>query len=391
MRVVLLAETIKQPLTGIGRYAWELATRLPFHPDVQSLGCLAHGCWKNQEEITKVGYGQNTGRENAGHIVNGLYRQLRRSKFISEIYDLFSPLLVKARINKKKFDLLHGPNYFVPELDVPSVVTIHDLSTLINPAWHQGSRVARINKILIRSIQNARVIITDSQAIRAEVMKYFSLTSDRVVAVPLGVDASFRPRNFEELRDPINKLGIKPGGYCLCVSTIEPRKNIIRMLSAYRELPVQMRNHWPLVLVGETGWNSDDIHLVIKQAVQEGWLKYLGFVPQDLLPMLYAGCRLFIYPSLYEGFGLPIAEAMASGVPVLTSNRSSMPEVAGGAAWLVNPEDNVAIKEAMLEAIEDEPQRFRIINAGLSRAVELGWDTCIEKTADVYRAVLDQG
>lgn len=212
------------------------------------------------------------------------------------------------------------------------MVTVHDLSTFINPNWHLGPRAARINRRILGSIANSRLVITDSQAIRAEVLTYFGMSEDRVVAVPLGVDTTFRPRAFDDLRVPLGQLGLQPCGYCLCVSTIEPRKNILRLITAYRRLPARLHDLWPLVLEGEPGWNSQTIHQAITQGVQEGWLKYLGFVPQNLLPLLYAGCRLFAYPSLYEGFGLPVAEALASDVPVLTFNRSSLPEVAGGAA-----------------------------------------------------------
>lgn len=391
MRVVLAAEAIKTPLTGIGRYSWELATRLPGHPMVQSLRCLTYGRWKTPEEVAAVGSWQNKDGRGAGHKANMFNSALARSRFVGEAYDLLSPWLVKARLNTKDTDLFHGPNYVVPKVDVPCVVTIHDLSTIVNPNWHLASRAARINRLMLRSIANARLVITDSQAIREEVLSYFGLPSDRVVAVPLGVDVAFRPRAFSDLQIPLGQYGLQPGGYCLCVSTIEPRKNIIRLLSAYGALPVRLRNLWPLVLVGEPGWNSQDIHQAITQATQEGWLKYLGFIPQKLLPLLYAGCRLFVYPSLYEGFGLPVAEAMASGVPVLTSNRSSMPEVAGGAAILVEPENIESIRDGLLAAMEDELWRARAVAAGLRRAGELSWEACIVKTVEVYQAVLEGG
>lgn len=393
MRVVLATEAIKPALTGIGRYAWELATRLPNITDIHSIRYLAHGRWKIPEEIAEVGSckGNVGGSTNTGHKINSLYRLLARSRFIGESYDLLSPWLVKSRLNTNDTDLFHGPNYFVPKINVPCVVTIHDLSTIINPNWHPGHRVARINRIIFRSVDNARLVITDSHAIRSEVLSYFGLPEDRVVAVPLGVDAAFRPMAAEVLQVPLSRFGLQPGGYCLCVSTIEPRKNILRLLSAYRELPSQTRNHFPLVLVGDSGWNSQDIHKSITQGVLEGWLKYLGFVPQNLLPLLYAGCKLFVYPSLYEGFGLPVIEAMASGVPVLTSNRSSMPEVVGGAAKLVEPEDIESIRDGLIAAIENNWWRTRAVGAGLQRAIELSWEACIMKTVEAYNVALKIG
>ncbi|PHJ39761.1 hypothetical protein P378_01460 [Desulforamulus profundi] len=388
MRIVLAAEAIKPPLTGIGRYAWELAARLPEHQAVQSVRYLAHGHWKTLDELAKSLSWEKDGSADGISKGKRFYRCLARSRLVGSIYGFLAPKLTGLRVNPREVDLFHGPNYFVPDLDVPCVVTIHDLSTFINPAWHLAHRAVRINRLITKSIACAKIVITDSQSTRREVMNYFGLPENRVVAVPLGVDTAFRPRNAGDLRFPLARYGLQPGGYCLCVSTIEPRKNILRLISAYRGLPAAIRNNWPLVLVGEPGWNSAAIHDAVKQAAREGWLKYLGFVPQSLLPLLYAGCRLFVYPSLYEGFGLPVAEAMASGVPVLTSNRSSMPEVAGGAAMLVEPEDDEAIRDGLLAAIEDELWRAEAVSSGLRRAAELSWEACVAKTVEVYGMAL---
>lgn len=384
----MATDAIKQPLTGIGRYTWELATRLSYHPLVQSIGYLAYGCWKSTEEILGFGTLESKGENRSKQMTNVFYRQIAKSRAIGDVYDLAYPLLVKVRVNSKKADLFHGPNYSVPKLDIPTVVTIHDLSTILNPSWHLPQRAARINKAIIRSIKNASQIITDSHAIRKEVLTFFGLSEDRVTAIHLGVDSIFRPRNHANLQVPLRQFGLKPGGYSLCVATIEPRKNIRRLISTYRELPAQIRYQWPLVLVGERGWNSLDIFQEIIRATQEGWLKYLGYVPQNLLPLIYAGCRLFVYPSLYEGFGLPIAEAMASGVPVLTSNKSSIPEVAGDAALLIEPEDDIALREGLLMTLQDEEWRSRAVKAGLIHALEMTWDACIEKTVAVYDKAL---
>lgn len=388
MRVVLSTEAIKPPLTGIGRYAWELATRLPSYSDIQSVRYLGHGRWRTLEGIDAIGLWHNTGGAGTSNKINEFYRHLGRSRVVGGVYDFLVPLLVKASLNTKDTDLFHGPNYFVPKVDVPCVVTVHDLSTLVNQDWHPAPRAARINRMMFRSVANSKLVITDSQAIRAEALAYFGLPEERVVAIPLGVDATFKPRAGDNLRTSLGELDLQPGGYCLCVSTIEPRKNLVRLINAYRGLPARVRRCWPLVLAGEPGWNSQAIHQSILQAAQEGWLKYLGFVPQNLLPLLYAGCRLFVYPSLYEGFGLPVAEAMASGVPALTSNRSSMPEVAGGAAWLVEPEDDGDLRDGLLAAMEDEPWRSGAIKAGLRRAAELSWEACIAKTVEAYRVAL---
>jgi len=204
----------------------------------------------------------------------------------------------------------------------------------------------------------------------------------------LGVDEAYHPREDDELLDPLAELGLTPQGYSLFVSTVEPRKNIKRMIAAFSMLPEPVKLRWPLVIVGSQGWNSQSVHRVIAQGERAGWLRYLGYVPETVLPALYAGCRAFFYPSLYEGFGLPILEAMASGAPVVTSDCSSMPEVAGGAGLCVDPQDVDNMAESFLKALEDEPWRASAVAQGFQQIVGLNWQQCAKATFDVYRRVL---
>jgi alpha-1,3-rhamnosyl/mannosyltransferase len=241
-----------------------------------------------------------------------------------------------------------------------------------------------MHSLIPGSVQRAKIVLTDSLVTRQEVIDEFHLNPNHVCAVPLGVDDDYYPRGAEELEPILMAYGLHPDGYSLFVSTIEPRKNILNLLAAYRALPVSVRKTWPLVLAGGVGWQSHEIHAEIERATGEGWLKYLGFVSQADLPFLYAGCRLFTYPSWYEGFGLPIAEAMASGVPVLTSNCSSMPEVAAGCAMLVEPGDVADMTQKVRQALEDTMWRKQAIQLGLQRAAQLTWDACVKNTVTAY-------
>jgi alpha-1,3-rhamnosyl/mannosyltransferase len=209
-----------------------------------------------------------------------------------------------------------------------------------------------------------------------------------VTAVPLGVGAEFRPHTAAELRPLMTKLKLDVAGYSLCVATIEPRKNVDRLLSAYEALPPALRRRFPLVLAGAAGWRSAETHARIVRAQSEDWLRYLGFVSQDELPRLYAGARLFVYPSLYEGFGLPVLEAMASGTPVITSNVSSLPEVVGGAARLVEPQDVDSIRAALEDVLQDDDWRGAASAAGLVRAASFTWSECVDRTVSVYKKVM---
>lgn len=385
MNVVLAIEAINPPLAGVGRYAWELATRLPQHADVESVRYLSDGLWRALPMLSN-----NTTPSISGTSLNlqaRIRQGLGRSTTVAKVYGHLAPYIAKRSLRGLKDGIFHGPNYLVPETDLKKIVTIHDLSIFRYPQWHPQARVNRSRQAIPPSVLRADLVITDSLATRLEVMEEFGLPPNKVLAIPLGVDEQFHPRTQEELLPVLERLGLQQNTYTLFVSTIEPRKNLSRLLAAYRALPHPLRTHFPLVLVGDKGWQSDDIHTEIKQAKDEGWLIYLGYVEQQYLPILYAGCRLFAYPSIYEGFGLPIAEAMASGVPVLTSNRSSMPEVAGGAAMLVNPDDVDSIRSGLQQALEDEQWRSVAVAKGVQRAAELSWDTCVQNTVAAYKLV----
>ena len=168
---------------------------------------------------------------------------------------------------------------------------------------------------------------------------------------------------------------------------MEPRKKIDRLLSAYRLLPQAVRQLYPLILVGSSGWLSEALLAEVARLSSQGWLKYLGFVPQSDLPALYAGARAFVYPSVYEGFGLPVLEAMASGVPVVASPFTSLPEVTRGAALLVDPDDVDALTSAVHRSLVDENWRQTAITSGLAVAQTFSWDRCADQTIKVYQSI----
>lgn len=404
MNVVLSIEAIHPPLAGIGRYAWELATRLPLQQEVESVRYLSDGQWRdlpnpNLVEVAspRVELASNTDkpslnikgriRKRLEQFPHYLRRRVGQVPLFARAYGKLMPLLASNNLDGVKDAVFHGPNYFVPKTHLPSVVTIHDLSIYRYPQWHPKARIARMQMAIPEAIERASLILAISESTRRDIIDQFQIPAERVQVTLLGVDQIYHPRTSVQLTPVLSKFGLSMNAYSFFVSTIEPRKNLTNLIAAYRLLPIAMRQRWPLVLVGGGGWQSEEIHADIQHAVSEGWLKYLGFVDQADLPALYAGARLFTYPSWYEGFGLPIVEAMASGVPVLTSNCSSMPEVAAGAAMLVEPGDIDSIREGLAQALDDVSWRELAVQRGLQRATELSWDACVRNTVAAYQSV----
>jgi alpha-1,3-rhamnosyl/mannosyltransferase len=181
---------------------------------------------------------------------------------------------------------------------------------------------------------------------------------------------------------------LQHGRYLLTVGTLEPRKNLSLVFRAYRRLPQRLRQAYLLVVAGMSGWHTEAFRAELNALATRGHLRLLGYVPDDALTALYSGAAMLIYPSLYEGFGLPPLEAMASGIPVITSNRASLPEVVGDAGWMVDPDDEATLCEtvmAVLEGCEEARARVRL---GLERAQAFTWQRCAQETLEAYRAAI---
>lgn len=377
MKVILSVEPVRFPLTGIGRYTYELAMRLQQSPEISDLQYFAGRSFlpalPTAAETSGSGY--------------GLKRAVQKNFLAIEAYRLLMPYLRKRALKGHGDYLYHSPNYYLPPFAGRSVATFHDLSPFTWAHCHAPQMARYLQKELTVTVARADALITDSQYTRHELANYFNFPLERIHAVPLASSPEFYPRTAEALAPALARHDLAPGGYSLFVSTIEPRKNIDTLLDAYGRLPLALRRRWPLILTGYHGWANEAIHKRLDQAKREGWARYLGFVPSEDLPLLFAGARLFAFPSLYEGFGLPVLEAMSSGVPVVCSNSSSLPEVAGDAALMCAPMDVDALTANLQRGLEDTAWREQAVACGLAHAAGFSWERCTAQTLDVYQTV----
>lgn len=380
MKVILSIDPVRFPLTGIGRYTFELARQLGNMPQVERLLFAGRRLVHDLPEAAQAA---------PGSPVSSNFRQLVLNNRVAVgAYRLASAMSKRHALRGYADHVFHGPNFYLPPFGGPSVCTFHDLSMFTWAHCHPPGRARFMRKEIALTLKRADRLITDSEYTRREIASYFGWPLEKIRAVPLACSEDFRPRPAEELLPLLSSYGLKPQGYCLYVGTIEPRKNLEALLDAYALLPPPVRREWPLVLAGYHGWRSEQLHARIEAAVAQGWARYLGFVDAAALPLIYAGARVFAFPSLYEGFGLPVLEAMASGVPVVCSNSSTLPEVAGEAAAMCAPQDVDALSHLLAFALEDEGWRADARRKGLLRAAGFSWQRCAEETVAVYREVI---
>jgi len=376
LKVILSIDAIKYPLTGIGRYVFELANQLVKIPEIDSLRYFRGA--RFVAAIPDVGPEKPVSQM-------ALRSAVMKSRLAVSLYSFVSTYQKKKSLLGREDHIFHGPNFYLPSFSGPSVATIHDISQFVWPECHPPERVRYMTKEISLSLKRATMLVTDSEYTRREVAEYFGYPLDKIGSIPLASSEVFHSRSAADLHVLKSKYRLEVGGYCLFAGTVEPRKNIAGLLDAYEMLPEAVRRCWPLVVAGYKGWRSDDLHDRLKRAEASGWARYLGYVDAADLPLLFAGARLFVFPSLYEGFGLPVLEAMASGVPVVCSNSSSLPEVAGDAAAMCEANDIDQLSSLIAVGLEDDDWRTAAVEKGLARAEQFNWQRCAEKTAGVYR------
>ena len=289
-------------------------------------------------------------------------------------------------------DLFHWPNYLMlPHSASKHVITVFDLSVLLFPGYHPWARVRAFTEGIARSAARADAIIVISEHTKRDVVKYLGVPQGKIHVVLCAAAARFRPLPSMELDRVLSKYNLEAGKYLLCVGNVEPRKNLVRLVESYDLLRRSVGREHPMVIAGGQGWHNSPIYRKVEELGLRQAVRFLGYVPDDDLPPLLNGALLFVYPSLYEGFGLPPLEAMACGTPVVASNTSSLPEVVGDAALTVDPYDVEGLTKAMEQLLTDQELRNEMRTRGLARAKLFSWERTARETLKVYEEVYAKG
>ncbi len=293
----------------------------------------------------------------------------------------------RAAARLGRFDLYHEPNFVPFPCHLPTVVTVFDLSVLLFPQWHPAKRVKAHESLYARDLARAAHVIVGTEAVRREAQTHLGLPPDRVSAMLCGVGPQFRPQPAEAVAAVRAKHGLPPR-YTLYVGTIEPRKNVGVLLRAYCDLPSDLRAACPLVLAGGWGWKADAERALFDSEAKDKGVRHIGYVPDADLPALYTGANALLYPSFYEGFGMPPVEAMACGTPAVTSRADAVLEAVGRAALTLDSDDLEGWRDALGRIAADPACLDEYRRRGPAHAATFTWERCAEVVYSAYRKVL---
>jgi len=307
----------------------------------------------------------------------------RRGAF--PVRSIWMQLLLPGILRELRPDLAHFTNYLAPMVaPVPYVVSVHDMSLTLVPEHHTLKKRLLTASLVPAVARKARLVLVPSESTRRDVTRLLGLPAERLRVIPYAPAPSFRP--IAEAAG-LDHLGLRQP-YFLYVGTLEPRKNIARALRAFAGVVAECREH-TFVIAGQRGWKCEDVFFEASRPELAGRVLFLDYVSEEDLPLLYSHATALVYPSLYEGFGFPVVEAMACGCPVLTSRTSSLGEIGSGAALLVDPENEEAMASGLRDLARDNSLRRDLSARGLTRASEFTWERVARETVAAYREALD--
>jgi glycosyltransferase involved in cell wall biosynthesis len=371
MRIGLDGIPLGEIKTGVGHYTFELAHALASlspEDEFELVSPFPYVCARG-EDVDQTLPPNLSVREAK---VNRLSRR--------RWWSIGLPLYLK----RASLDLFHGTNYDLPLWKkCETVLTIHDLSLLLHPETHEEHLVRRARWRLPTMARKATMIITPSESVRREVCEHLNIKPERIVAIPEAARRSFHQVPLAETIEVRRRLKVEDE-FILFVGTIEPRKNLLTLARAMDEILRATRLRPQLVIAGKEGWLTGELFSYLKSAQMGERVRFTGYVSDADLRALYSSCRVFVYPSVYEGFGLPPLEAMACGAPVITSRIPSIIETTGEAALLVSPTDYQELARSIIHLLTNSGERERRSSAGLRRATGFSWERTARATLNVY-------
>lgn len=391
MKVLVNSTALLAPLTGIGQYIRNLFGAM------SALQSAQLNFFDGTSLSSEMRTSEHAGQQDS--------RGARQAQTIRTVYGwakrwVPKPRTVRRMLEKASFSwhtqhlgtdvVYHEPNFLPLPYRGPMVLTIYDLSCFDHPASHPVERVRMMEKELPKAIERAEHLLVISKATQASLQQWFSVPDHKITTTYLAADARFQPRSVDALMPALMSFGLAPEEYVLCVGTLEPRKNLITLFEAYSRLPANLRKRYPLVLAGMRGWHTEALMSSAQTLLARQELRILGYVSDADVAHLYSGAAAVCYPSRYEGFGLPALEAMASGVPIICSNATSLPEVVGADGLLIDPDDVSGFTDGLRQVLEDRQFAKALGLRGLARSQLFSWQQCAQETLGVYAKVLAQ-
>lgn len=264
------------------------------------------------------------------------------------------------------------------------VAFIHDLTTILYPEYHMKQNIFFYNRRFQDIEKYADCVLTNSENTKRDILKHLHIHPEKIFVTPFGANDSFRPLKKEETKEVLSRHGIHDA-YILFVGTLEPRKNIKTLIMAFNKVKQKLKCSHKLILVGRPGWFYEEIMQARETSDFRDDIVFKGYVADEDLPAFYNGADVFVYPSFYEGFGMPVLEAMQCGTPVITSNISSLPEVGGGACLYIDPNSQNDLEKKLIQVISDSELQKKLSQKGKERAAHFSWKKCAEQTLRAYK------
>jgi len=367
MKIAIIGDALDYQYAGIYYYTKEI------------INALAHIDKKNEYWIVR--------EKSAGDISKNVKELIIPSRKIpgAGAYRLF--VTIPKIVAQKGVDIVVEPRHFGPfnlPKNIKRVTVIHDLSPIHYPQWHQFIS-SKLQQLFLPSIlKRADHIITNSNFTAQDVINYFPFTKDKTSGILLGKEDFFKPKPNLSL---LAKLGLK-APYLLHTGTIEPRKNLSLLVKAFEQIKKEQSTNLQLVLVGKLGWKSESLQEQINVSPFKKDILLLGYVERTVLPTIYTGAKAFVYPSYFEGFGLPVLEAMSCGTPVIVSNVSSLPEIIGTAGLVFSPNNQDQLVKRINKVLEDESLQQALSKKSLQQAAKFSWHKTAQETLQIFEQLM---